>query len=120
VSVHELSLSSAIVNTVVKHADGRPVTAVNMRIGALRQVVPDTLEFYFGFVAQGTVCEGARLEQELIAARLRCEPCAREWEIEAPLFRCPTCGGGAVMVVAGEEFEVESIHVEEVACTAPR
>jgi hydrogenase nickel incorporation protein HypA/HybF len=120
VSVHELSLSSAIVNTVVKHAEGRPVTAVNMRIGALRQVVPDTLKFYFGFVAQGTVCEGARLEQELIAARLRCEPCAGEWEMDAPLFRCPACGGSAVTVVAGEEFEVESIQVEEVACTAPR
>jgi hydrogenase nickel incorporation protein HypA/HybF len=120
VSVHELSLSSAIVDTVVKHADGRPVTAVNMRVGALRQVVPDTLEFYFGFVAQGTVCEGARLEQELVPARLRCESCARQWELEAPAFRCPTCGGAEVAVVAGDEFEVESIHVEEVACTGPR
>ena len=118
--MHELSLSSAIVNTVVKHADGRRVTAVDMRIGALRQVVPDTLEFYFGFVAEGTVCEGARLEQELIPARLRCTPCAQEWGIEVPAFRCPTCGGADVAVVAGEEFEVESIQVEEVACTAPR
>jgi hydrogenase nickel incorporation protein HypA/HybF len=117
--VHELSLSSAIVNTVVKHADGRRVTVVSMRIGQLRQVVPDTLEFYFGFVAEGTVCEGARLEQEVVRARLRCDPCAREWEIELPAFRCPDCGGAAE-VVAGDEFEVESIQVEEVACTAPR
>ena len=118
--MHELSLSSAIVNTVVKHADGRQVTAVRMRIGALRQVVPDTLEFYWGFVAQGTVCEGAVLEQELIPARLRCGPCEREWELDVPAFRCPTCGGADVAVVAGNEFEVESINVEEVACTAPR
>ena len=118
--MHELSLSSAIVNTVVKHADGRQVTAVHMRIGALRQVVPDTLEFYWGFVAQGTVCAGAVLEQELIAARLRCAPCEREWELDVPVFRCPTCGGADVAVVAGNEFEVESINVEEVACTAPR
>ena len=41
--------------------------------GSLRQVVPDTLEFYFEFVARGTVCEGARLEQEVVEARLRCE-----------------------------------------------
>ena len=118
--MHELSLSSAIVNTVVKHADGRQVTAVHMRIGALRQVVPDTLEFYWGFVAQGTVCAGAVLEQELIPARLRCAPCEREWELDVPAFRCPTCGGADVGVVAGNEFEVESINVEEVACTAPR
>ena len=118
--MHELSLSSAIVNTVVKHAAGRQVTVVTMRIGALRQVVPDSLDFYFGFVARDTVCEGARLEQELIPARLRCGACRREWEIDLPLFRCEACGVTDVTVVSGDEFEVESIEVEEVACTAPR
>jgi hydrogenase nickel incorporation protein HypA/HybF len=119
--MHELSLSSAIVNTVVKHAQGRPVSLVSMRIGALRQVVPDTLDFYFGFVARGTVCEGARLEQDLIPARLRCAVCAREWEIELPIFMCAGCGGaGRVEVASGDEFEVESIEVEEAECIAPR
>jgi hydrogenase nickel incorporation protein HypA/HybF len=118
--VHELSLSSAIVGTVEKHAAGRRVTLVSMRVGALRQVVPDTLEFYFGFVSEGTVCEGARLEQEPIPALLRCGACTREWELDLPLFRCPDCGGADVMVVSGEEFEVESIEVEEAECIAQR
>jgi hydrogenase nickel incorporation protein HypA/HybF len=120
--MHELSLSSAIVDTVIRHAQGRPVTSVQMRIGALRQVVPDSLAFYFDIVARDTVCEGARLEQEFLPARLRCDACAREWEIDFPIFLCPSCGtGGDVRIVAGEEFEVESIDVEEVAeCTAPR
>ena len=34
----------------VKHAAGRRVKVVTVRAGALRQVVPDSLEFYFGFV----------------------------------------------------------------------
>jgi hydrogenase nickel incorporation protein HypA/HybF len=118
--VHELSLSGAIVNTVVKHADGRRVTLVNMRIGRLRQVVPDTLDFYFGFVANGTVCEGARLEQELVPALVRCATCEREWELDFPDFRCATCGGAPVDVVSGNEFEVESIEVEEAECIAQR
>jgi hydrogenase nickel incorporation protein HypA/HybF len=118
--VHELSLSGAVINTVVKHAGERPVSVVSLRIGRLRQVVPDTLEFYFAFVAQGTVCEGARLEQEIVQAILRCNPCAREWEIEIPAFRCPTCGGSDVVVAAGDEFEVESIEVEEIACIAQK
>jgi hydrogenase nickel incorporation protein HypA/HybF len=118
--MHELSLSAAVVNTVVKHAGGRPVGAVNLRVGRLRQVVPDTLEFYFEFVARGTVCEGARLEQEIVEARLRCSPCEREWAIEIPAFRCPTCGGSDVVVASGEEFEVESIEVEEAQCIAQR
>ncbi len=118
--MHELSLSGAIVNTVVKHADGRRVTVVSLRVGRLRQVVPDTLEFYFEFVARGTVCEGARLEQELVEARLRCNACAHEWAIEIPAFRCPACGTSDVTVASGDEFEVESIEVEEAACIAQR
>ena len=118
--MHELSLSSAIVNTVAKHARGRKVTVVSLRVGRLRQVIPDTLAFYFEFVARDTLCEGARLEQEVIGARLRCLPCASEWEIEIPAFRCPTCGGSQVEIAAGNEFEVESIELEEAACIAPR
>jgi hydrogenase nickel incorporation protein HypA/HybF len=118
--VHELSLSSAIVNTVVKHADGRRVSVVSLRVGRLRQVVPETLDFYFEFVARDTVCEGARLEQEVVAARLRCNPCANQWAIEIPAFRCPTCGGSDVVIASGDEFEVESIEVEEAECIAQR
>jgi hydrogenase nickel incorporation protein HypA/HybF len=118
--VHELSLSSAIVNTVVKHADGRRVAVVELRVGKLRQVIPDTLEFYFEFVARGTVCEGARLEQQVIDARLSCNSCGHAWEIEIPAFRCPQCAGSDVRVACGDEFEVESITVEEAECIAQR
>jgi len=118
--VHELSLSSAIIATAEKHADGRRVSVVTLRVGRLRQVVPETLEFYFEFVARGTVCEGARLEQEVVDARLRCDPCDAEWAIDTPTFRCPDCGRSAVSIVAGSEFEVESIEVQEAECIAPR
>jgi hydrogenase nickel incorporation protein HypA/HybF len=117
--MHELSIASAVVNTVVRHARGRPVTAVRLRVGRLRQVVPDSLDFYFGIVSRDTVCEGARLEQELVPARLCCPACGEEWEIELPSFRCPRCLGEAG-IAGGDELEVESIEVEEEACTAPR
>ncbi|MGZ4245884.1 MAG: hydrogenase maturation nickel metallochaperone HypA, partial [Solirubrobacteraceae bacterium] len=95
-------------------------SVVTLRVGRLRQVIPDTLAFYFEFVARGSVCEGARLEQEVVAARLRCRACAREWEIEIPAFRCPECGASDVEIASGNEFEVESIEVEEAECIAPR
>jgi hydrogenase nickel incorporation protein HypA/HybF len=118
--VHELSVSAAVVDTAIRHAAGRKVTGVYLRVGALRQVVPDSLAFYFEIVARDTVCEGAVLEQELIAARLRCEGCETEWGADAPAFRCPGCAGAEVVVVAGNELEVESIDVEqqEAACIA--
>jgi hydrogenase nickel incorporation protein HypA/HybF len=110
--VHELSLASAVVDTVERHADGRRVRVISLRVGALRQVVPESLELYVDLVGRGTVCEGARLELELVRARLAC--CGGEWE--PPSFRCPKCGGGG-RVVSGDEFLVESIQVVDVGST---
>ena len=64
-------MSSAIVDTVVRHAEGRRVTSVQVRLGRLRQVVPSSLAFYFELVSRDTVCEGARLDQEVVPASLR-------------------------------------------------
>jgi hydrogenase nickel incorporation protein HypA/HybF len=130
--VHELSLSSAILDTVLKHADGRKVNTVELTVGALRQVVPESLEFYWGVVTRDTVCDGAQLEQRFVQARLRCNACAVEWGLDAPDFRCSKCAGTDVEVLSGTEFLVESIDVtttlarpstredKETACIAPR
>jgi hydrogenase nickel incorporation protein HypA/HybF len=118
--MHEFSIASAVVDTAVKHAQGRRVTAVTVRSGRLRQVVPDSLAFAFEILARETVCEGAALEHEVVPARLHCAACAREWEIELPVFRCRFCGTAEVTVVSGEELEVESIEVaeQEAGCIA--
>ena len=117
--MHELSIASAIVATAERHADGCAVTEVRVRVGRLRQVVPDSLEFYWDIVTRDGLCEGSVLELEVVPARLSCAACARGWEIELPVFRCPTCGGADVEIAAGDELEVESIEVEEEpACTA--
>jgi hydrogenase nickel incorporation protein HypA/HybF len=118
--MHEMSIASAVVNTVEKHAAGRRVSAVTMTAGALRQVVPDSLHFYFEIVSRGTVCEGARLEVVAVPARVRCPGCGDERELDMPIFLCPACGSGCE-VVTGNELEVDSIEVEEdQACIAPR
>ena len=43
--MHELSIASAIVDTALRHAGERRVTRVDVQVGALRQVVPDSLAF---------------------------------------------------------------------------
>ena len=68
-AMHELSVATAVLNTAVKHAADRPVSVVSMRVGRLRQVVPDSLRFYFEIVARDTVCEDAELELVEIEAR---------------------------------------------------
>ena len=111
--MHELSVASAVVDTAVRHAEGRRVTAVHLRVGALRQVVPDSLAFYFEFVARDTLCEGARLEQQSVPAMLHCEDCGNEWELGAADFRCGACGSPDVDVEGGDELLVDALEIEE-------
>lgn len=124
--MHELSVSSAIVDTVLKHAAGRQVTVVSLRLGKLRQVVPASLSFYFDIVGRDTLCEGARLDLEMIDALMACGGCGHEWDpapqpehgdivggdLLLPQFRCPACAAAGAEVVRGDELEVESIEVE--------
>jgi hydrogenase nickel incorporation protein HypA/HybF len=118
--MHELSLASAVIDTAVRHADGRRVTAVHLRVGHLRQVVPQSLVFYFEHVARGTPCERARLTFDEVPARLRCDGCGHGWELLDLDFRCPVCAAATVEVVEGEEFEVDWISVQQLEepCTA--
>jgi hydrogenase nickel incorporation protein HypA/HybF len=120
--MHELSIATAVLNTALKNAGERRVTAVAVRTGRLRQVVPESLRFYFEIVARGTPLEDARLELTEVPVRLGCEACGQEWEPDWPLFRCPECESANVSVLAGEELSVEYIEVEETepACTARR
>jgi hydrogenase nickel incorporation protein HypA/HybF len=115
--MHELSISSAIVDTALLHAAGRRVSVVSIRIGHLRQAIPSSLEFYFEIVTRETLAAGAVLEIDVVPGRLRCEDCSREWEVDMPAFRCPDCAGMDVTIVSGNELEVDSIEVEDAACT---
>ncbi len=110
--MHEYSLAKGVVGVALRHAEGRRVTAIGLRIGPLRQVVPDTLAFAFELTARGTLCEGATLQQELVPCRLRCPSCELEWTTEEPDFRCRTCGFPA-SVLSGDELLIEWITVED-------
>ena len=111
--MHELSLSSALLDTAVRHADGHKVKAVEVTIGALRQVVPSSLEFYWDIVTRDTVCEGSRLDISVVEAVVRCNDCATEWTLDDPVFACPSCKSTNVEVLKGTEFMVESLDISE-------
>jgi hydrogenase nickel incorporation protein HypA/HybF len=110
--VHELSIAAGVVDVALSHCGGRRVTAVNVRVGALRQVVPATLLTAFDAATRDTACDGAELHLELISARLSCPTCACEWTPDEPVFRCQGCHAPAV-VLAGRELEIESIEVDD-------
>ena len=116
--MHELSVATAVAEIAERHAGGRRVLLVGVRVGHLRQVVPDSLRFAFEAVTSEGPCAGARLEVTAVPLRLRCA-CGHEWEPGEPRFVCPACDTAGGEILAGEELDVEWIEIdEEAACTA--
>jgi hydrogenase nickel incorporation protein HypA/HybF len=111
--MHELSIADAVVTIARTHAAGRTVTRVELKVGHLRQVVPDALEFAFGLVAEGTEVEGAELVMEQVPAGVRCNVCAAESELTQFPALCASCGALDVEVTGGDELLVESLELDE-------
>ncbi|HDQ92840.1 MAG TPA: hydrogenase maturation nickel metallochaperone HypA [Synergistetes bacterium] len=112
--MHELSLVKALVDLLEKEAReknwGR-VTKVTLRIGSMRQVIPDVMAFSFDIATKESPMEGAELEMLELPVELRCRSCGKEWE-KGP-FLCPHCGSSDVEIRQGMELEIESVEVED-------
>jgi hydrogenase nickel incorporation protein HypA/HybF len=112
VPVHELALCGAIADIVTRQAGERRVAAVHVRIGELRQVVPDTLAFCWTMVTEATELAGAELEVERVPAAVHCRACDRHLPMAGAMaIVCPACGSFDVEVTAGEEFDVTALDL---------
>jgi hydrogenase nickel incorporation protein HypA/HybF len=115
--MHELAIADALVEIVSRHAAGRRVTRVDVRVGHLRQVVPSALELAFELVARDTPADGAELVLEQVAAAGICRACGSESELDAFPLVCAACGGWDLEIVRGEELVVDSLELEEALLT---
>lgn len=109
--MHEYAIAEGVLGVVADHAGGRRVEAVELRVGHLRQVVPDALRFAFQIASQETLAAGAELRLTEVAPRVLCAACRAESEAPRLPLACGRCGGFEVTVLAGEELQVESIEV---------
>lgn len=101
-------------------AAGRRVTAVRVRVGALRQVVPDALEFSWTLLRDFEGLGDAELELELVPAQVSCRSCRAASHITSRFsVACPQCGSADVEIVHGEEFLVTSIEIDDHSGAAP-
>jgi len=108
--MHELSIADAIVRIATAHAGGRRIETVEVKVGHLRQVVPDALAF--ALVAEGTEAEGAELLLEEVPAAGVCRVCGQESELPGFPLACETCGSLDVELVRGEELLVDALTME--------
>ncbi|MBS4727594.1 hydrogenase maturation nickel metallochaperone HypA [Mycobacterium sp. SM1] len=109
--MHELSICNSMLAIVRHHAVGRQVRTVHVRIGQLRQIVPDTLAYCWSLVTEGSELAGTELRIERVSAKIRCGDCGREQVLSAPLLHCATSTEHAVELLAGDEFLITSLEL---------
>ncbi|MGI9052650.1 MAG: hydrogenase maturation nickel metallochaperone HypA [Ilumatobacteraceae bacterium] len=113
--MHELAVGQAIIDTVERRAGDRPVRRVIVRIGHLRQVVPDSLQFSWQLLVDGTDLEGCELAIEHVPAVVECTTCGAQTTLQLPVLACAACGSFDVELRSGEEFMIVGMDIAQPA-----
>lgn len=114
--MHELSIAQNILDLVkenIPEGDDVKVKNVNLILGEISGVIPESLEFCFEVITKGTPLEGVMLKIERIPVTARCNKCVLEFKVENLFFLCPECGSSDVKILTGTEMQVSEIEIDD-------
>jgi len=114
--MHEISIIENIMKVITENAEAnqlRSISRISLKIGKMRQVVPEMLNFAFETVAQDTVAEKAALDVEYIQILMKCKDCGKEFSVENKTYLCPHCDSRALDLLTGQEMYLDSIEGEQ-------
>lgn len=114
--MHELSVTESILEISLRHANSakaKRITNLYLVIGQLASIVDDSVQFYWDIVSKGTIADGAILHFRRLPAMLACLDCSNQYSPDNDGFSCPNCNSDHVKVIAGDEFYMEAIDVED-------
>jgi hydrogenase nickel incorporation protein HypA/HybF len=114
--MHELSVTENILNIALDHAkkeNATKVTDIYINIGQLSTIVDDSVQFYWDMIAKDTICEGAMLNFNRIPGKFNCLNCQKDYFLGSEPGPCPSCGSYKVRIIAGDEFQLDSIKIEK-------
>ena len=114
--MHEFGIIHNIIKMleeVGKENNLKIINKVTIRIGKLRQVFPDFLQFAFENMSQNTIAQNAELIIKEIPIKMKCNSCKQEFIVECNTYICPTCGEACLEMLSGKEVYIESIEGEE-------
>lgn len=115
--VHEFGIAANIIEIAVDSIPGDlnniPIEKINLKIGKLSSVVPESLKFCFETMIPGTRLEGAKLSIEEAPVIAKCRECNFQWIVSEPVFICKKCGGGLIDIISGRELDICSIEIAD-------
>ncbi len=113
--MHEWAIADNLVKLAASAARRENLASVSrvvIRVGALQQVIPETLQCAFEMLAGETEIAGARLEIETVPLEVRCRGCGEKTAGKDLLFTCGACGGGDLEILSGKELYIDYMEGE--------
>lgn len=113
--MHELVVTQSLLKIALDQAEkvnAKQITTLNIVMGELSSMVDDSIQFYWEIIAKGTIAEKAVLNFRRVPAELQCMTCFEKYRPASMELVCPRCGGVGAKIIAGEEFFLETIDVE--------
>jgi hydrogenase nickel incorporation protein HypA/HybF len=115
--MHEMGIALQIVEiataAIPPSLESVKIERVNLKVGKLAAIVPESLRFCFSIAVKDTPLDGAELAVEEMPVIARCKQCHAEFTIDEPVFKCRTCGSGSLDILSGRELDIESIEIAE-------
>lgn len=112
--MHEMSLMWEIINLVSEDASLKginQVSKIDVIVGDLSNVLPDSLELAFLYFRNDHVSfidVSTQLHIIRETAKAKCKTCQLEFEPDYQIALCPKCGLPNCLLISGETFRVES------------
>ncbi len=96
-----------------KHARGRPIKKIAMKIGKMSGINPHFLQESFDVFKEDSGCAEAVMEVELIDIKIKCKSCQKESVLDKYHFSCPVCQSTDIEIITGQEMHVDHIEIKE-------
>lgn len=113
--MHEWTIADNLIR-LVREAGRREglaaVSEVYVKVGVLRQVIPETLRTAFARLIGETEFAGAELVIEEVPLAVRCRDCGANAAGDDLAFTCGRCGGIDLEILAGDELYLDCLEGE--------
>jgi len=112
--MHETAVAQSLVEMISQEAQSRhakPIRA-KMSCGELNAINDEALSFAFEAIAEGTPCQGTKLQIEHKPLQATCKTCGRTFAVDYSNVKCPVCGSDNFELLPDAPLLVEEIEFE--------
>ena len=113
--MRELNATQSILTKALlkaRESNARRIKSLQLAIGEISELNQNAIQQHWEELSQSTPAERAQLHFRLIEAEVQCMACFMKYHPVDGKIYCPHCGSYGAKIVAGEEFYLESVELD--------